>query len=206
LYFNNIVFYIILLTVIISISAFDNERLKQKFLFNPYKVKSNNELYRLVSHVFIHADWSHLVFNMFSFYFLGSFLYSSWLVSFGKGPATIHMLVIYLLGGIFASLLLFVKHKDNPYYNSLGASGAVSAVVFATIIWNPNMELILFLIPFPIKAYIFGPAYLLFEYFAMRRGNSNIAHEAHLSGAIFGVVYVILLEPDKLVQLIELIF
>lgn len=114
--------------------------------------------------------------------------------------------MLYILGGIFASLLLFIKHKNNPYYNSLGASGAVSAVVFALILWDPNLELILFFIPIPIKAYIFGPIYLLIEYYAMKRGQSNVAHEAHISGAIFGLVYVLLLNPNKLVEFTELIF
>ena len=202
----DVVVLIILLTVIVSYSAFENNSLKNKFLFNPYAIDSNGEYFRLITHVFIHADWTHLMFNMFSFYFLGSFLHNAWVAYFGNSEATVHMLVLYILGGVFASILLFFKHKKNPYYNSLGASGAVSAVVFATILWNPNLELMLFLLPIPIKAYVFGPLYLVIEYLAMKKGNSTIAHEAHIAGAVFGVLYVTLLDSNKLLYLVELIF
>lgn len=202
---TEIVIYIILLTITISFTGFQNEKLKSYFLFNPYRIFHNNEKHRIITHLFIHADWSHLMFNMFSFYFLGTYLLRSWVIQIGKIDSMVHFSLLYLLGGIFASFLLLVKHKKNPHYNSLGASGAVSAVVFATILWNPNLELILFLIPIPIKAYIFGPIYLLIEFYAMKRGNSNIAHEAHISGAIFGLLYVTLLNPKKLHDFINLI-
>jgi membrane associated rhomboid family serine protease len=99
-----------------------------------------------------------------------------------------------------------LKHQDNPAYRSLGASGAVSAVIFAAILWDPSMLLVIMFLPFPIPAYIFGPIYLAIEYFSMKRGGTGIAHDAHLGGAIFGILFVLLLNFEKGKEFIDLIF
>ena len=99
-----------------------------------------------------------------------------------------------------------MKHQDNPAYRSLGASGAVSAVIFAAILWDPSMLLGIMFLPFPIPAYIFGPIYLAIEYFSMKRGGTGIAHDAHLGGAIFGILFVLLLNFEKGKEFIDLIF
>jgi membrane associated rhomboid family serine protease len=202
----NIVSIIIAITVLISLQANKKNQLKQKFLYIPFQIKHNNEYYRLISHIFIHADISHLAFNMISLYFLGSTLEHSLIDIYGFNLGACYFLILYFLGAIFASLPSFLKHQDNPAYRSLGASGAVSAVIFAAILWEPTMLLGIMFLPFPIPAYIFGPIYLAIEYFSMKRGGTGIAHDAHIGGAIFGILFVLLLNFEKGKEFIDLIF
>ena len=100
----------------------------------------------------------------------------------------------------------FLKQQDNSSYRSFGASGAVSAVIFAAILWDPSMRLGILFIPFPIPAYIFGPIYLAIEYFSMKRGGTGIAHDAHLGGAVFGILFVLLLNINKGKEFLDLFF
>ena len=202
----NIVSIIIAITVLISFQANKSNSLKQRFLYIPYDVKRKNEYYRLLSHIFIHADISHLAFNMISLYFLGSTLEYYLIEFYGLQLGVCYFLILYFAGAIFASLPSFLKHQDNSAYRSLGASGAVSAVIFAAILWNPSMRLGILFIPFPIPAYIFGPIYLAVEYFSMKRGGTGIAHDAHLGGAVFGILFVLLLNINKGKEFLDLFF
>ncbi len=202
----NIVTIIIAITVLISLQVNNNNALKQRLLFIPYNLKNNNEYYRLISHIFVHADIPHLAFNMISLYFLGLTLENHFLQLYGLKLGTTYFLILYFFGAVFASLPSVLKHQKNPYYRSLGASGAVSAVIFAAIIWDPTMELIIMFIPFPIPAYIFGPIYLAIEYISMKRGGTGIAHDAHLGGALFGILFVLLLNAEKGKEFLNLIF
>ena len=202
----NIVSIIIAITVLISFQTNKNPDLKQRFLYIPYQTKHNNEYYRLISHIFIHADISHLAFNMISLYFLGSTLEHRLIEFYGVQLGACYFLLLYFAGAIFASLPSFFKHQDNSSYRSLGASGAVSAVIFAAILWEPTMLLGIMFFPFPIPAYIFGPIYLAIEYFAMKRGGTGIAHDAHIGGAVFGVLFVLLLDINKGKEFLDLIF
>ena len=202
----NIVFIIIAITVLISFQANQNPDLKNRFLYIPYDVKRKNEYYRLLSHIFIHADISHLAFNMISLYFLGSTLEYYLIDFYGFQLGTAYLLILYFAGAIFASLPSFLKQQDNSLYRSLGASGAVSAVIFAAILWDPSMSLGILFIPFPIPAYIFGPIYLAVEYFSMKRGGTGIAHDAHLGGAVFGILFVLLLNINKGKEFLDLFF
>lgn len=208
----NILILIILVTAGVSLKAFNDRAFMERFLFIPYISKGEGQKYRFLSHILIHADWSHLIFNMFSFYFLGDLLlngqkyeYMGSVYPVGDGMVhyygellgQAHFLAIYVLGGLFATVWPFLRNKDNPAYRSLGASGAVSAVVFAAIIWNPSVELGILFIPFGIPAYIFGPLYLAYEFFANKRGGTGIAHDAHIGGAIFGIAYVLIINFEK---------
>lgn len=176
--------------------AFNNRSLMENLLFSPYKVKRENDFVPVLGHILIHADWGHLIFNMMSLYFLGEALMLA--LSFEYGSiGTFHFLAIYLIGSLFATFIPFVRNQDNPSYRSLGASGGVSAVIFAAILWYPGMKLRLFFIPIDISAYIFGPLYLAYEFFMDKRGGSGIAHDAHIGGAIFGVLYVLIINLDK---------
>lgn len=197
---------IIIITVLVSLSAFKDDNLMDKLLYSPYRCKHNREYYRILGHVVIHADMTHLAFNMFSLYFLGSLLEKNFMFEYGAINGEIHFLLIYVLGGIFATFIPYVRHQDNPNYRSLGASGAVSSVIFAAILWNPTMELGLLFIPIPIPAYIFGPLYLAFEYFADKKGGTGIAHDAHIGGAIFGILYVLIINIDKGKEFFSIIF
>ena len=202
----NIVSIIIAITVLISFQANKNPDLKQRFLYIPFQLKHNNEYYRLISHIFIHADISHLAFNMISLSFLGSTLSYYFIDYYGLQLGTSYLLILYFAGAIFASFPSFLKQQDNSAYRSLGASGAVSAVIFAAILWDPSMSLGILFIPFPIPAYIFGPIYLAVEYFSMKRGGTGIAHDAHLGGAVFGILFVLLLNINKGKEFLDLFF
>jgi membrane associated rhomboid family serine protease len=118
----------------------------------------------------------------------------------------IHFVLIYFAGGFAATIWPFIRNHDNDLYFSVGASGAVSAIIFAAIIWNPTMEMMLIFLPIPIKAYIFGPLLLLFEYFSMKYSKSNIAHDAHIGGAIFGIIYILIINIDKGKEFLTTIF
>lgn len=181
-------------------------------MFIPYESQRDQSYGRFFTHMLIHADWGHLIFNMFSLYFLGDLLLNlGWgyglkngtvldaglIGNYGGLIGQMHFLAIYVLGGLFATVIPFMRNKDNPNYRSLGASGAVSAIIFAAIMWNPGIPLNLMFIPIDIPAYIFGPLYLAYEYFADKRGGTGIAHDAHIGGAIFGILYVLIINIDK---------
>jgi len=213
----NILVIIIAITALVSFSAFNNVQLRDKLIFSPYRVKHNNEYSRIVGHLFIHGDMTHLLFNMMSLYFLGDVLLNLYAIpranisdgliaSYGTLGGQIHFFALYFLGGLFATVIPYFRNQDNPNYLALGASGAVSSVIFAAMLWNPFMELQLFFIPIGIPAYIFGPLYIAFEIYQDRRGNSGIAHDAHIGGAIFGVLYVLIINIDKAKEIVEMIF
>lgn len=191
------VIVIIAITVLVSLNAFNNSSLKDKMMYSAYLSKHKREHYRILSHILIHADASHLLFNMMSLYFLGTLLETSLVFTYGLVKGEVYFGMIYVLGGVFATLWPYLRNQDNPNYRSLGASGAVSAVIFATIIWMPKMELSLLFIPVGIPAYIFGPIYLALEYFLDKRGNTGIAHDAHIGGALFGVLFILIINIDK---------
>ena len=168
----------------------------------------------------------HLMFNGIALYYLGDallsmeagvyhmtndlrdtfFLDGGLIQYYGSLMGQVHFGLIFILGGLFASVVPYIRNQDNPSYRSLGASGAVSAVIFAAMLWNPELKLNLLFIPIDIPAYIFGPLYLLFEFIMDKRGNSGIAHDAHIGGAIFGVLYVLILNIDKGKEFINLFF
>ncbi|RYM33314.1 rhomboid family intramembrane serine protease [Brumimicrobium glaciale] len=188
---------IIIATVLISLRAFKDGDFKYKWIFYPFKVKRENEFYRIISHIFIHGDTMHLIFNMFVLFSFGGimeFIFSSY---FGVGLGSLHFVLLYFLGGLAASIWPYLRNKDNPNYMSLGASGAVSAVLFASILWMPEGGIYLLFIPFEIPAWLFGILYLGFEYYMSKKGGTGIAHDAHFGGAIFGILYVLIINFPK---------
>ena len=200
----SLILIIVILTVLISYQGFSNSDFVEKSFFIPHKVKYNKEYYRIFSHIFIHADLIHLSFNMISLYFLGSLLENEWNYAFGI-QANYYLIALYLGGAVAAALWPYFRNAENPAYRSLGASGAVSAVIFAAMLWNPQIELSLFPIPIPIKAYVLAPLYLIFEYYSMKRGGSGIAHEAHIGGALFGILFVLLVDSNKGIEFLVLL-
>jgi membrane associated rhomboid family serine protease len=203
---NTFLLLIIGLNVLISYRSFDNQ-LMEKLLFSPYLIKYNNQWYRLFTHSWIHADWQHLLFNMVSLFYIGDVLIKEcWIPAYGEVEGMVLFLILYIIGGVAATVLPYLKNKENYSYRALGASGAVSAVIFAAILWQPNMPLGLLFIPFSIPAYIFGPLYLLIEYFAMRNIKTGVAHDAHLGGALFGILFVLLLNIEKGKEFLDLFF
>lgn len=184
---------IIIANVAISLMAFSNVDLKSKLIFSPYAVKHQKQYLRVFSHAFIHADYTHLIFNMIALYFLGEVVEND-LVWYYGNKGYVYYLLLYFAAIPASSLPSMFKHGDDPNYLSLGASGAVTAIVFAAIILAPMMELRLFLIPIPIKGFIFGIMYLIFETYASKKGMLNIAHDAHIAGAIFGLLFILFLD------------
>ena len=173
--------------------ASENNEIKQKLLLNPYSVHHQKKYYKIISHAFIHADFMHLGVNMYVLYSFGTNLEFTFVSIFGT-IGLLYFVLLYIGGIIFASLLSLRTHKNNPYYNSLGASGAVSAVLFAYILIYPFSKLYL-LGGIPIVAILFGVIYVGYEMYQNKNGRTNIAHDAHLMGALFGVVFTIILNP-----------
>ena len=180
----------IIITCIISFITFNNEEIKSNLLFSPYQYLNYKKWWILISHGFIHADFLHLFFNMYVLYIFGPTLEFYFINSSELGG--FYYIGFYLLGIIFSTLPSIFKHKNNPSYNSLGASGAVSSVVFAYIIIYPLRELGLILIPgLFLPGFIFGVFYLLAEHYLSKKQYSNIAHDAHISGSLFGVFFIL---------------
>lgn len=203
---NFIISYIIIgITVLISYRAFKDVRLIDKFSFSPYRVKEQKEHYRILTHVFLHADEMHLLFNMMSFYFVGRYMEVLLTQYFGETLGILHFLVIYFGGAVVGTIYAFYKHSANPYYQSVGASGAVSSAIFAFIVWRPEETFYLFF-AIPMKAYVFGLLFLAFEYFSMKRKQGRVAHDVHIISALFGVIYVLFINIGKGYQLLHLIF
>ena len=202
----SILFVVIGMNILISYQVFKSNEWRDKLILSPYLIKHDGQWYRLFSHSWIHADWQHLLFNMASLYFLGDLILNNWIDLYGDIKGTGLFLFLYLAGGVAATIFPYFKNQDNSSYRALGASGAVSAVIFAAILWNPTMKLGILFIPFPIPAYIFGPLYLLIEYFAMRNIKTGVAHDAHLGGALFGILFVLFLNLDKGKDFVHLFF
>lgn len=199
-----IVWFIIGITVLISYIAFQNRELSAKLQFNAAQIIHRKEYYRLISHAFIHANWSHLGVNMLVLYFFGRNIILYLGYYFGN-RATAYFLLLYF-GGILASNIWgLIKHKNNYYYNAVGASGAVSAVLFATIFFQPWEPLYLFAI-LPIPGILFAAGYLFYSYQMSKKKTDNVAHDAHFLGAVFGFIFPILLKPDLFDRFIHNLF
>ena len=197
---------IILLTSFSSFIAFKNQAVFEKYAFIPYQVKYKKEHIRLISYAFLHVDLPHLIFNMFSFYMFGEMIENQLVLNYGVLLGELHFLIIYFVGALIATVWPYVRNSENANYISVGASGAVSSVLFASMLWNPTMEVGIILLPFYIPSYVFAPIYLAFEYWSLKRGKSNIAHDAHIGGALFGIAYIALINFDKIKLFFQLIF
>jgi membrane associated rhomboid family serine protease len=181
---------IIIVTVITSIAGFSNPKLVNDLIFYPPAVSRDKQWYRFFSCGLIHADASHLIFNMLSLYLFGGFVEDKFVEIFDSNGKWVYLL-LYVSALLVSLLPTYSKHKDNYYYRSLGASGAVSAIVFAGLMIAPYVEVGFFIIPPIIPGFIFGPLYLLLSSYLDRRGRDNINHSAHIWGALYGVAFII---------------
>ncbi len=195
---------ILIATIGLSLNAMNKDDLKNRMMFVPFLSKNHNQSYRIFTHLFIHADIQHLAFNMFSLYFLGNILEAELVQHFGLIKGEIHFITLYFLGGLFSTLIPYYRNHDNPNYRSLGASGAVSAVVFAFVIWNPFADLVVMIIP--MKAWLFGILYLALEIWLDKRGGTIVAHDAHIGGAIFGIFFILIINIEKGKDILNLVF
>lgn len=181
---------IITLTSITSIMGFSNHLLTDKLIFNPKAILKENQWYRLVSSAFLHGDWLHLIFNMYTLYL---FSYSL-LMYFGAW----RYLVIYFASVVGGGLLSLFIHRKNDYYLALGASGGVVGILFAAIALFPNNGIGLLFIPGHIPGWLFGIIYLFFSIYGMRNRAGNIGHDAHVGGALIGLILTISFYPALL--------
>ncbi|SKA10831.1 rhomboid family intramembrane serine protease [Sediminibacterium ginsengisoli] len=182
---------IIILTCVISFTAFSNEKVTDDLIFYPPAVTNRNQWYRFITCGFIHADFMHLFFNMYSFYLFGKLLERVFNdpVLFGE-QGKIFFILLYISALFVCLLPTYLKHKNDYHYRSLGASGAVSAVIFAGIFLFPTIGMGIFPIPFSIPGFVFGPLYLILSAYLAKKGRGNINHSAHIWGAVWGVVFV----------------
>ena len=192
---------IIIGTVVISVLAFKNYDLFDRLKFNPYLVFHKKEYARIIGHGFLHADYGHLAFNMITLWFFGGVVEQYFQILFNNGRVV--FVLFYLFAMAVATVPTLLKHKNDYGYNSVGASGAVSAVLFASIYFEPFNDLIIFPIPFPIPAIVFGVAYLAYSYYQSKKAMDNINHDAHFVGAIFGFLFPILLKPSSIVIFLD---
>ncbi len=199
-----ITYIIIGVTALVSYLAFSNSTLMEKMQFNAAQITIRKEYYRLVSHAFVHANWTHLFVNMLVLFFFGRNIEAYFSYFFGD-RAIAYFLILYFGGIIFANGWALIKQRNNYYYNAVGASGAVSAVLFTFIFIEPWEKLYFFGI-LPIPGIIFAIGYLLYSYQMGKKKNDNVAHDAHFLGAIFGFIFPIILNPALFGRFIDKLF
>ncbi|HEY0177139.1 MAG TPA: rhomboid family intramembrane serine protease [Pedobacter sp.] len=178
---------IFIFTLVTSIYAFNDYSLFGKFMLHPYSVYRKQNVYTLITSGLIHASWMHLFFNMFTFYAFAFALEST--------IGSVRFGMVYFIGLILSDIPSVIKHKNDFHYHSLGASGAISAVLFSYILFFPLNTLMIFPLPIPIWAALFGVLYLLYSYYMSKNSRDNINHDAHLFGAVTGIIVTILVTP-----------
>jgi membrane associated rhomboid family serine protease len=188
---------IMAITVLISLAAFNNRELQLKLMFYPYRMKRQNEWHRFLTAGFIHLDLSHLLFNMLTLYFFGPAVETIFLSYFGPSGLAIYA-AFYVLAIIFAGIYSYFKHQNDNGYMALGASGAVSAVIFAAILFVPWLMIYGFM-----PGFIFGPLYLFFCQYMARKQSDNIGHDAHFYGAVFGFLFPIVMRPAIFLEFLD---
>ncbi|MBW8686785.1 rhomboid family intramembrane serine protease [Chitinophaga rhizophila] len=182
---------IIIITCVVSVTSFNNETRMGDLSMWPYMVKEKNQYYRFVTSGLVHADFMHLGFNMFTLYFFGNFIESAFTAVFNSKA---YYLLFYVLALILSDVPTFLKHRNNYRYQTIGASGAVSAVVFAAILFQPWARIYVFF--FPLPAILYGVIYLGYTiYMSRSQAHSGINHDAHLWGAVFGLLFPLIFEP-----------
>ncbi len=185
---------IFIFTVITSIYAFSNPTVYGKFMLHPYSISRGERLYSLVTSGLIHKDWMHLIFNMISYFFF-AFQLEKTLVSLSSW-GHVQCAVLYIISIVLSDITSIIKHKDHFWFNSLGASGAVCAVVFSYILFYPLNKMIIFPIPIPIPAVLYGFLFLGYCWYAARDSRDAINHDAHFYGALTGILITIIFHPD----------
>ncbi len=197
----NINTIIIIVISIISIVAFSQPQITLKYQFNAWQIIHRKEYRRLISHAFFHAGWMHLLINMFVLYSFGrAVLY--YFGAFFTGMTDIRYLLLFLTAIPVSSLYSLYKERDNPHYNAIGASGAVSAVVFTSIFFDPYSPILFFGI-LPIPGIIFGFLYLFYSKYMSGKNIDNVGHDAHFWGALYGFIFPLFYDPSLIFRFFE---
>lgn len=180
------VIIIIVANVIISMKGFNDISFFERYKFNVAGIRRGEQI-RMFSSAFLHADFSHLLFNMLTLYFFADVVINQ--------VGVLYFVIIYLVSLLAGNLLAYYFHKDEPHYSAIGASGAVMGILYSAILFYPDMGLYLFFIPIPIPAWLFGMAYLLYSIYGMKNRVGNIGHDAHIGGAVGGYALTLLFAP-----------
>lgn len=180
---------LVVITVLVSLGGFTNRKILDDLIFYPPAVTKQNQWYRFFTCGLIHADFIHLLFNMVALYSFGGQVESIFGQLFGPAGKWIY-LGMYISALLVSLLPTYLKNKNNYNYRSLGASGAVSAVVFAGLLLQPTGQIAFYFIPMP--SFVFAPLYLLFTAYMDRRGGGGINHSAHLWGSLYGLAFIII--------------
>jgi len=195
---------LILITVLVSYAAFNSRKLMENLQFNASKIIYKKEYHRLVTHAFIHANWEHLFVNMIVLFSFGQAIEAYFKYNFGNKYIQYYFLLYF--GGILVSnIYALIKHRKNYFYNSVGASGAVSAILFAAIFFDPWGKILFFFI-LPIPGILFAALYLVYSYQMSMKQKDNVAHDAHFLGALFGFIFPIILNPQLFGQFLDKLF
>ncbi|WP_114777657.1 rhomboid family intramembrane serine protease [Botryobacter ruber] len=185
---------IIIVTVGISWYAWQNHDLMRNWIFEPYRVERDNSWHRFLTSGFLHADFTHLFFNMFTLYFFGSNVEYIFSYVFGPTVGILLYLLLYLGAIVVSDIPTYIKHRHDPGYRALGASGGVAAVVFASILFFPTDDICLYAL-LCIPGFILGILYIIYSYYQGKRMGDNINHDAHLFGALYGFILSLALVP-----------
>ena len=174
-------------TVLVSWRAFGDRRLMDRLILWPPAISRYRQYDRLLTHGFVHADWPHLLFNMVTLFFFGQ--------QVEQVAGLLPFLLFYLSAIVAAILPTYLRHKDDAHYRSLGASGGVSAVLFAFIVLSPWSKIVVFPIPFGIPAIAYAVLYVAYSVWMDRQGGDNVNHSAHLFGALYGAIFITATQP-----------
>jgi membrane associated rhomboid family serine protease len=187
---------IFVITVGVSLFClFAAPRLIDASVLRPYWLFRKGEFHRLITSGFVHADLTHLIFNMLTFYFFAFML--------ERRIGSAAFLVLYFSGLVLSEIGTYFKHRNNAQYASLGASGAICAVLFAAIVYFPEQSLFIFPIPLPIPAPLFAVGYLAYSYWSSKQNQGRINHDAHFGGALTGLAFVALTDPHSFTGLLS---
>jgi membrane associated rhomboid family serine protease len=192
---------LVAITVLMSIIAFYNSDVMARLIFNPYMVTERKQWYRFISSGFIHADWIHLAVNMLVLWSFGNVVERYFIAVFEE-KGLFYYLLLYLGGLLISITPSYKRNMHNAGYNALGASGAVAAVLFAAILFRPLDKIYLYGI-IGIPGILVGVSYLAYSYYMDKKGGGNINHDAHLWGAIFGLLFTILLKPTIFLHFLD---
>jgi membrane associated rhomboid family serine protease len=185
------------LTIAASVYGLRTPRIIERYVFRPYWFLRARRYETILTSGFLHADFGHLLFNMVTFYFFAFPLESR--------IGSVHFALLYLLGLVVSDLGTYFKHRNEQDYASLGASGAISAVLFAAIVYAPQMQLFIIPIPVPIPAPLFAVGYVAYSWWSARHARGRINHDAHLGGAVFGLLFVAITDPQAWSQMLKIV-
>lgn len=180
----------------VSILCFTGKLSSSALMFNAYRVWHGKQWYRMLSYGLVHAGWGHLIFNMITLAFFGAVVEQYFGQAFGDDGGMALYALMYISAIAVSTIGDLLKYRDQAGYNAVGASGAVSAILFASILFEPKMGIYIFMIPIPIPGYVFAPLYLLYCWYMAKRNVDNIGHTAHFWGAVYGLLFPLACRPS----------